>query len=74
MWRKQSARTGGGLWDDQRQLALARTSHSRSLECARFATLISAIFTFLGIKVVYSLDNSGASSTILIVCIKVVII
>jgi hypothetical protein len=61
--RKRSARKGGGHQDDRRELDVARTSRSRRPQRCRFAPRFSAIFTFLGKKVVYPLDNLGASST-----------
>ena len=61
--RKRRALTGGGPRDDLRDIAVARSRRFRSPQRSRFAPLFSAIFTFLGKKVVYPLDNLGASST-----------
>ncbi len=61
--RKRSARKGGGPRDDRRELDVSRTSRSRRPHRCRFAPLFSAIFTFLGQKVVYPLDNLGANRT-----------
>jgi hypothetical protein len=60
--RKRRARKGGGHQDDRRELDVARTSRSRRPQRCRFAPQFSAIFTFLCKKVVYPLDNLGASS------------
>jgi hypothetical protein len=64
--RKRRALTGGGPLEDLRDIAVARTRRFRSPQRCRFAPLFSAIFTFLGKnikKVVYPLDNLGASRT-----------
>ncbi len=61
--RKQGARTGGGPRDDLWDIAMARSRRFRCPQRCRFAPLFSAIFTFLGKKVVYPLDNLGASRT-----------
>ncbi len=65
--RKRSTQTGGGQQDDRRELAVARTSSSRRPHRCRTSAvhqpLNSAIFTFLGKKVVYPPANLGASST-----------
>jgi hypothetical protein len=60
--RKRSARKGGGQQDDRLELAVARTSRSRRPQVRPPPD--SAIFTFLGKKVVYPLDNLGASRKI----------
>jgi hypothetical protein len=61
--RKRSSRKGGGHQDDRQELDVARTSRSRRPHRCRFAPLFSAIFTYLGKKVVYPPDNLGASCT-----------
>jgi hypothetical protein len=61
--RKRSARKGGGHQDDRRELDVARTSRSRRLLQIRPPPDSAIFFTFLGKKVVYPLDNLGASST-----------
>ncbi len=61
--RKWRALTGGGPRDDLRDITVARRRRFRSPQRCRFAPLFSAIFTFLGKKVVYPLDNLGVSST-----------
>ncbi len=61
--RKQRALTGGGPLDDLRDIAMARSRRFRFPQRCKFPPLFSAIFTFLGKKVVYHLDNLGASRT-----------
>ncbi len=61
--RKRRALTGGGPRDDLRDIAVARSRRFLSPQRCRFAPLFSAIFTFLGKKVVYPPANLGASRT-----------
>jgi hypothetical protein len=61
--RKRRALTGRGLRDDLRDIPVARSRRFRFPQRCRFAPLFSAIFTFLGMKVVYPPANLGASCT-----------
>jgi hypothetical protein len=63
--RKRSARTGVGYQDYPWELAVARTSPARRQHrCKSPPTPISAIFTFIGKKVVYTLANLGSSTAL----------